>query len=187
MNAAVVAMRENQAPIRNRLQQYMNDLPMHGKYNVKALDEVIDTLNALHQRQTEIETLFSRSDMTFSSQSIRGQMLVAMSFNFDLQLYLTLTEEEHVNHYSLLEAASKDLLRGIATLGQDRLPQELFPNQKLKAIFKEVQMMVKKQYQDYILAADHISHYRGMQLATFAVDRVAHPIIVSFSVFIKDC
>ena len=70
---------------------------MYCKYNVETLDEVIYTVNVLHQRQTEMETLFSRSDMAFSSKSIRGQMLDAMSFNFDLQLYLTLTEEEHVN------------------------------------------------------------------------------------------
>ena len=75
MNEAVVAMREDQASIRNRLQQYANDLLSYGKYNVETLDEVIDTVNALHQRQTEMEALFSRSDMTFSSQSISGQML----------------------------------------------------------------------------------------------------------------
>ena len=74
---------------------------MYGKYNVQTLDEVIDTVNALHQRQTQIETLYSRDDMTFSSQSFRGQMLDAMLFNFDLQLYLTFTEEEHVNQYNL--------------------------------------------------------------------------------------
>ena len=94
-------------------------------------------------------------------------MLDAMAFNFDLQLYMTLTEEEHVNQYSLLEAACKDLLRGIATLGQGRLPQELFPDWGLKAIFKEVQTMVKKQYPDNILAADHISDFRDMKLVAF--------------------
>ena len=120
--------------------------------------------------------------MTFSSQSIRGQMLDAMSFNFYLQLYSTLTEEEHVNQYSLLETASKDLLRGIATMGQGRLPQESFPDQRLKALLKEAQMMVKKQYPDYILAMDHISHYRDMKLVTFAVDRVMHSLTVSFPV-----
>ena len=46
--------------------------------------------------------------------------------------------------------------------------------------------MVKKQYPEYILATDHISHYRDMKLVTFAVDRVAHYLIVSFPVFIKD-
>ena len=46
--------------------------------------------------------------------------------------------------------------------------------------------MVQKQYPDYILAADHISHYRDMKSVTFAVDRVVHSLIVSFPVFIKD-
>ena len=59
--------------------------------------------------------------MAFSSQYIRDQMLDVMSFNFDLQLYLTLTEEEHVNQYGLLEIASKDLLESVAILGQSRL------------------------------------------------------------------
>ena len=143
MNVAVVAMRGDQSSIRNTLHQYTNDFLIYGKYNVKTLDKVIETVNTLHQRQTEIKTLFSRSDLTFPSQSIRGQMLDTMLFNFDVQLYLTLTEEEHVNQYSLLEAASKDLLGGIATLGQGRLPQELVPNQRLKAILKEVQAIVK--------------------------------------------
>ena len=164
----------------------MNYFLMYGKYNIEALDEVLNTVNALHQRQTEIKAPFSRSDMVYSSQSIRGQMLAAISFNFDLQLYLTLTEEEHVNQYSLLGTASKGLLRGFATLWQGRVPQELFPDQRLKAILKEVQKMVKKQYSDYILVLDHISHYRDMKLVTFDVDRVAHSLIVSFPVFIKD-
>ena len=46
--------------------------------------------------------------------------------------------------------------------------------------------MVKKQYTDYILVMDHIPHYRDMKLVTFAVDRFAHSLIVSFPVFIKD-
>ena len=50
-------LREDQASIRNRLHQYANDFLMDGKYNVKTLDEVIDTVNALHQRQTKIEAL----------------------------------------------------------------------------------------------------------------------------------
>ena len=116
MNEAMVAMREDQAFIRKRLQQYANDFLMYGEFNVEKLDEAIHTVDALHQRQTEMEALFSRNDMTSSSQSIRDQMLDVMSFNFDLQRYLTLTEEEHVNQYSLLEMANKHFLRAITTL-----------------------------------------------------------------------
>ena len=42
----------------------------------------------------------------------------AMTFNFDLQMYLRLSEEEHVNQYEQLMQASEDLLKGIATLSQ---------------------------------------------------------------------
>ena len=46
--------------------------------------------------------------------------------------------------------------------------------------------MVKKNYPDYELAANHISHYRDMELVTFSVDGVTHSLIVTFPVFIKD-
>ena len=61
MNEAVAAMIEDQASITNR----------YGRYNVEKLDVVIDTVNTIHQRQTEMEALFSRNEITISSQSIR--------------------------------------------------------------------------------------------------------------------
>ena len=50
----------------------------------------------------------------------------------------------------------------------------------------EVDKMVKKNYPDYELAANHIFHYRDMELVTFSVDGVTHSLIVTFPVFIKD-
>ena len=46
--------------------------------------------------------------------------------------------------------------------------------------------MVKLSYPGYELAANHISHYRDMELVTFSVDRIAHSLVVTFPVFIKD-
>ena len=109
-----------------------------------------------------------------------------MTFNFDLQMYLRLSEEEHVNQYEQLMQASKDLLKGIATLSQGQLLQELFPDRRLKEMLREVENMGKKYYPDYELAADHLSHYRDMKLVTFAVDQEAHSLIVAFPTFIKD-
>ena len=43
--------------------------------------------------------------------------------------------------------------------------------------------MVKKNYPDYELPGNHISHYRDMELVTFSVDRVTHSLIVTFPVF----
>ena len=50
----------------------------------------------------------------------------------------------------------------------------------------EVDKVVKKNYPDYELAANHISHYRDMELVTFSVDRVTPSLIVTFPVLIKD-
>ena len=39
---------------------------------------------------------------------------------------MSLTEEEHMNQYQLLELASNDLLRGIAILGRVDFPKSCF-------------------------------------------------------------
>ena len=74
----------------------------------------------------------------------------------------------------------------IAILSQRRLPRSLFLDQSLKGTLTEVDKMVKKNYPDYELAANHISHYRDMELVTFSVDRVTRSLIMTFPVFIKD-
>ena len=156
---AVVAMRRDQKATQNRLQQYSNDFLMYGKYNVETLTNVINTVNSLHRKQIRLEKAFENAQL-----GPVVNLMDAITFNFDLQMYLRLTEKEHVNQYEELTQASKDLLKGIATLlVQDRLPQELFPDRRLRLILHEVEIMVKKQYPDYELAAQHISHYRDMK------------------------
>ena len=138
-------------------------------------------MNSLHHRQTQLEQIFART-----REGPVIQIIDAISFNFDLQLYIRLMEEEHVNQYHILETASKDLLNGIATLGQGKLPRELVSDTRLRVMLKEVKSMIRKQFPDYALADDSILHYRDMKLVTFAVDREAHSLIVSFPVFVKD-
>ena len=81
IDEAVVTMRRDQEMTYNRLQQYSNDFLMYGNYNVDTLTNV----NSLHKKQTELEK---------ASESIKfGQVvdvMEAMTFNFDLQMYLRL-------------------------------------------------------------------------------------------------
>ena len=104
----------------------------------------------------------------------------------ELQLFLELAKEEHVTKYKEVHKAGRELLDAVAVLFQRRLPRLLFPDQRLKDILTEVDKMVKKNYPDYEFTANHISHYRDMELVTFSVDRVTHSLIVTFPVFIKD-
>ena len=96
------------------------------------------------------------------------------------------TQEEHVTKYKEVYKAGKELLDAIAILSQRRLPRSLFPDQRIKGILAQVDKMIKMRYPDYELAANHISHYRDMELVTSSVDRLAHSLVVTFPVFIKD-
>ena len=173
INKAVDTMRKTESEVKNTLCQYQNDFLMFGKYSVKSLKSVIDTLNSLHDKQTELEKLVTTK--LFTEVKHTGD---ALDYSVEMQLFLELAKEEHVTKYKEVDA--------IAILSQGRLPRSLFPDQRLKSILTKVDKMVKKNYPDYELAANHISHYRDMELVTFSVDKVTHSLIVTFPVFIKD-
>ena len=174
-------MRKTESAVKNTLSQYQDDFLMFGKYSVKSLKTVIDTLNSLHDRQTELEKLVTTK--LFTEVKRAGD---ALDYSVELQLFLELAKEEHVTKYKEVDKAGRELLDAIAILSQRRLPRSLFPDQRLKGILTEVDKTVKKNYPYYELAANHISHYRDMELVTFSVDRVTHSLIVTFPVFIKD-
>ena len=81
INDVVLAMREDNTVVQNTLQQYSNDFLMYGRYNVETLEKVIQTVNSLHHRQTQLEEVFAKT------QSGRvDEVIDAISFNFDLPL-----------------------------------------------------------------------------------------------------
>ena len=56
----------------------------------------------------------------------------------------------------------------------------------LRQILSEVEIIMKKQYPDYELAATCISHYHDMKMVTFAVDQQTHSLVIVYPAFIKD-
>ena len=167
--------------MKNTLSQYQDDFLVFGKYSVKSLNTVIDTLKSLHDKQTKLEKLLTTK--LFTEVKHAGD---ALDYSVEMQLFLELAKEEHVTKYKEVDKAGRELLDAIAILSQRRLLRSLFPDQRLKSILTEVGKMVKKNYPDYELAANHISHYRDMELVTFSVDRFTHSFIMTFPVFIKD-
>ena len=180
IHQVVDTMRKTESEVKNTLSQYQDDFLMFGKYSVKSLKNVNNTLNSLHDRQTELEKLVTTK--VFSEAKHADD---ALDYAVELQLFLELAQEEHVAEYKEVDKAGRELLDVIPILSQRRLPRSLFPDQRLQNILTQVDKMVKKN-PDYELAASHISHYRDMELVTFSVDRVTHSLIVTFPVFIKD-
>ena len=52
---AVSIMRRSNFEIKNELQQYRDDFLMYGKYSAESLNDVIKTVNALHEEKTRSE------------------------------------------------------------------------------------------------------------------------------------
>ena len=106
---------------RNKLRQYSNAFLMYGKYNADTLQNVIDTVNAMHRQQTELER--QALGRTFGDT---GRLVESRKFGLDLQFYMKVSDDEHVKQLQVLECASKEVIRGITVLSQGRLPQEFF-------------------------------------------------------------
>ena len=82
---------------------------MYGKYNLNSLKGVIDTINALHDRQTYYERAVRQRGFNF-----RKSDMDAINYNFDALMYLDNAREEHVVTYREAVKAARDFLDGIA-------------------------------------------------------------------------
>ena len=181
INTAVEELRSDDNKIKNDLKQYRNELLMYGRYNLKSLRGIINTINALHKKQNHFEWAVKQKDFNFRKSDMN-----AVNYNFEVMMYLKNVREEHVVSYREAVKAARDLLNGIAIVTQGRLPRALISDNQLREILGKVDAMVKRNYPDYVLAAKHISHYRDMKMVTFSVDQQAHSLIVTFPAFIKN-
>ena len=181
INTAVEEFRDDDNKIKNDLKQYRNELLMYGRYNLKSLRDIINTINALHDKQTYFERAVKQKDFNF-----RKSDMDAVNYNFEVMMYLQNVREEHVVTYREAVKATRDFLDGIAIVTQGRLPRALISDNQLREILGKVDAMVKRNYPDYVLAAKHISHYRDMKMVTFSLDQQAHSLILTFPAFIKN-
>ena len=176
INTAVTRLRNDDNKIRNDLKQHKNELLMYGRYNLNSLKGIINTINALHDRQSYYEWAVKQRDFNFRKTDID-----AVNYNFDTMMYLSNVREEHVVTYREAVKAARDFLDGIAIV-----PRALISDNQLREILGKVDAMVKRNCPDYVLAAKHIFHYRDMKMVTFAVDQQVHSLILTFPAFIKN-
>ena len=181
INTAVEELRNDDNKIKNDLKQYRSELLMYGRYNLKSLRGIFNTINALHDKQNHFEWAVKQKDFNF-----RKSDMDAVNYNFEVMMYMKNVREEHVVTYREAVKATRDLLDGIAIVTQGRLLRALISDNQLREILGKVDAMVKRNYPDYVLAAKHISHYRDMKMVTFPVDQQAHSLILTFPAFIKN-
>ena len=94
---------------------------MYGKYSAESLNDVIKTVNALHQKNTKLEKLVLDCRLGEISE-----VMATVNYNFELQLFMEQAQEEHIAQFRRQKQAGKDLLNTIAIFNQRRLPRGLF-------------------------------------------------------------
>ena len=94
INTAVEELRNDDNKIRNDLKQYRNELLMYGRYNLNSLKGVINTINALHDKQTYFERAVKQKDFNF-----RKSDMDAVNYNFEVMMYMKNVRREHVNFF----------------------------------------------------------------------------------------
>ena len=113
-------MRNDDNKVRNGLKQYGNELLMYGRYNLNSLKGVINTINALHDKQTYFERAVKQKDFNF-----RKSDMDAVNYNFEVMMYMKNVREEHVVTYREAVKAARDFVDGIAIVTQGRLSRAL--------------------------------------------------------------
>ena len=139
INTAVEELRNDDNKIRNDLKQYRNELLMYGRYNLNSLKGVINTINALHDKQTYFERAVKQKDFNF-----RKSDMDAVNYNFEVMMYMKNVREEHVVTYREAVKAARDFLDGIAIVTQGRLTRALISDNQLREILGKVDAMVKR-------------------------------------------
>ena len=84
INTAVTRLRNDDNKIRNDLKQHKNELLMYGRYNLNSLQGIINTINALHDRQSYYEWAVKQRDFNFRKNDID-----AVNYNSDTMMYLS--------------------------------------------------------------------------------------------------
>ena len=92
INQTVNKMRKTESEVKNSLSQYQDDFLMFGKYSIESLKKVINTLNALHDRQTELEKLVTTK--VFTEAKHAGDSL---DYSVELQLFLELAHKRNMS------------------------------------------------------------------------------------------
>ena len=87
-------MRKKENIIIGTLKQYREEFLMYGKFNLKSVKGIIDSINALHDRQTTYETMVQKRDF-----NQRNSTMSAIKYSFDLQMFLRNAREEHIEAY----------------------------------------------------------------------------------------
>ena len=122
----------------NKLMQLENSMLMHGVYNVKTLEKLINTVHHIHNTTSSHERLFAGQRSPSIFITLYAHSLGLHHYSISLLLYLRTIQDKYITLYRELITQLHIYTSAIKILVKGYLPNILITPGKLKEILNEV-------------------------------------------------
>ena len=184
LHKAVRAMDSKTTIHHNKLMQLQNSMLMHGIYNAKTLEKLINTIHNIQNTTSLHERLFAEQQSSLTLRSLYVHSLGLHHYSMNSVLYLRTIHDKYIVLYRELITQLQIYASAICILAKGYLLNTLVTPSKLKGILSEVKTALQTSNPDYDLGIDKLHLYYDMQLVTFGIDKDRN-LIIQFPVFIQ--
>ena len=154
---------------------------MYGIYNSDTLEDLIDTVQKLHNKSTWHERLYAGQIKVWYHWYLSAKGVNHYAINS--LLFLTTAREKYVEMYDRFINQLKEYLQVIRILCKGYLPISFLSPSKLNTILEKVKEALQINNKDYDLVIKRLYLYYDMKLFTFGIDNQRN-LITQFPVFI---
>ena len=168
----------------NKLLKLDNTMLMYRIYNAETLEELIDTVQELHNVTSLHERLFAGKHNPTLFRILYTNALGVQQYAFNSLLFLRIVQDKYISLYRELVTQLKSYISAIRVLAKGYLPTTLFTPSKLQEILDAVTKSLQQTNPDYALVLDRLHLYYDMCLVKFGIDREMN-LVIQFPVFIQ--
>ena len=170
---------------RNILMQLDNTLVLYGVYNAEMLETLVETVDALHSRQTLYKNLFTgRTSTAYEYYSWMHGKQDIQHYAINSILYLRTIKYKHIEIYNEFISQLHLYAKAVRILAKVYLPILLITPLKLQEILNSVNETLTKTNPHYDIVIKRLHLYYDMKLVTYIIDRKRN-LIIQFPVFIQ--
>ena len=175
----------NQASIQhNKLIKLDNTMLMYGIYNAETLENLINTVQEIHNVTSSHEKLFAGEYNPVLFRMLYMDALGIQQYAINSLLFLRVIQYKYIFLYGELITQLHAYTSAIRVLAKGYLSNTLITPRKLHEILAEVKKSLHHTNPDYTLVLDRLHLYYDMQLATFGIDKDMN-LVIQFPVFIQ--
>ena len=135
---------------RNKLRHLENTLVMNGIYNAETLENLVQTVHALHSRQTLYKTLFKgKTSAAYESYSQMHSSCSIQHYPVNLMLYLRTIRDKYIEIYNKFISQLCIYAKAVRILAKSYLPISIITPLKLQEIIDSVKETLIKTNPNY--------------------------------------